>query len=116
MTSRGCVGCLRALAATGPDAPDRTAVVGELLVKARTWPGLRERYDGRGHSCGRKTFHHPDVGNLTPGYQITQVVGTRAQQLITCHAEPGTAGHGALVLPGNLGAHEPAPLAPGHSQ
>lgn len=116
MTSRGCAGYLRALAATGPDAPDRAAVAGELLVKSPDLARLRERYDVRGHSCGRKTFHHPDVGNLTPGYQIMQVAGTRGQQLITCYAEPGTAGHDALVLAGNRGAHEPAPVAPGHWQ
>lgn len=30
---------------------------------ARVW----ERNDVRGHSYGRKTFHHPDVGDVTLG-------------------------------------------------
>ncbi|WP_443066427.1 MmyB family transcriptional regulator [Streptomyces sp. NBC_01262] len=28
-----------------------------------------ERYDVTGHSYGRKTFHHPEVGDLSLGYQ-----------------------------------------------
>jgi transcriptional regulator with XRE-family HTH domain len=101
---RGCVGYLRALAATEPDAPDLAAVVGELLVKSPDFAGLWERYDIRGHSYGHKTFHHPDVGDLTLGYQAMQLAGTTGQHLITYYAETGTPEHDALVLLDNLAA------------
>ena len=103
---RGCVGYLRALAATEPDAPDLASLVGELLVKSPDFARMWERYDVRGHSYGRKTFHHPDVGDITLGYQILQLVGTPSQHLITYHADTGTPEYDALVLLDNLGANE----------
>jgi transcriptional regulator with XRE-family HTH domain len=111
---RGCVGYLRALAATEPDAPDLTGLVGELLVKSADFARLWERYDVRGHTHGRKTFHHPEVGDLTLGYQVMQLVGTPGQHLITYYAEAGTPEHDALVLLDNLGAPTTAvsPTAP----
>ena len=112
---RGCVGYLRALAATEPDAPDLTAVVGELLVKSPEFAGLWERYDVRGHSHGRKTFHHPDVGDLTLGYQSMLLAGAPGQSLITYYADTGTPEHDALVLLDHLGSQpttEPLRLAP----
>ena len=103
---RGCVGYLRALAATEPDAPDLANVVGELLVKSPDFARLWDRYDVRGHSYGRKTFHHPDVGDLTLGYQIMRLIGTPGQHLITYYAEVGTPEYDALVLLDNLGAND----------
>ena len=101
---RGCVGALRALAATEPDAPDLTGLVGELLVKSPDFARLWERYDVRGLSSSRKTFHHPDVGDLTLGYQVMALTGTPGQHLITYYAEAGTPEHDALILLDNLGA------------
>jgi hypothetical protein len=111
-----CAGYLRALAATEPDAPDLAQLVGELLVKSPDFARLWERYDIRGHSYGRKTFHHPDVGDLTLGYQVLQLVGTPGQHLITYYAEQGTAGHDALVLLDHLGANELASVPRGQSR
>jgi MmyB-like transcription regulator ligand binding domain len=47
---RICVGYFRALAATEPDAPDLTNLVGELLVKSPQFARMWERYDVRGHT------------------------------------------------------------------
>jgi transcriptional regulator with XRE-family HTH domain len=113
---RSCVGYLRALAATEPDAPDLAQLVGELLVKSPDFARLWERYDIRGHSYGRKTFHHPDVGDLTLGYQVLQLVGTPGQHLITYYAEQGTAEYDALVLLDHLGANELASVPRGQSR
>jgi hypothetical protein len=105
---RACVGHLRAVAATEPDAPDLTNLVGELLVKSPKFARLWERYDVRGHSYGRKTFHHPDVGDLTLGYQIMQLAGTPGHSLISYYADADTPEHDALVLLDNLRATSPA--------
>jgi hypothetical protein len=111
---RSCVGYLRAAAATEPDAPDLANLVGELLVKSPDFARMWERYDIRGRSYGRKTFHHPDVGDLTLGYQVMQLVGTPGQHLITYYAEAGTAEHDALVLLDHLGANELTSSSPEH--
>ncbi|MET9251123.1 hypothetical protein [Nonomuraea sp. NPDC003709] len=75
---RACVGRLRALAGTEPDAPDLAELVDELLSKSPEFARLWERYDVRAHTQGRKTFHHPDVGDLTLGCQSMQLEGTPA--------------------------------------
>src|SRR5205823_4368467 len=105
---RGCVGYVRALAATEPDAPNLANLVGELLAKSNEFALLWERYDIRGRSHGKKTFHHPDVGDLTLGYQAMQLGGTPAQHLITYYADAGTPEYDALVLLANLGATQKA--------
>ncbi|MFD4505383.1 hypothetical protein [Streptomyces sp. NPDC058457] len=59
---------------------------------------LWERYDVRLHTHGSKTFHHPDVGDLTPGYQKMQIEGTLAQRLVVYYAEPGTPDQDKLAI------------------
>jgi transcriptional regulator with XRE-family HTH domain len=108
---RGCVARLRALAGTDPDAPDLTQLVGELLVKSPDFARLWERYEVRGHRQGRKTFHHPQVGDLTLGYQSMQLEGTPGQRMTAYYAEPATPDHDAMILL-DLAAHAPAPNAP----
>jgi len=102
---RGCVARLRALAGTDPDAPDLAQLVGELLLKSPEFARLWERYDIRARAHGRKTYHHPEVGTLTLGYQSMQLEGTPGHRLITYYAEPGTPEHDAIVLLG-LSAQE----------
>ncbi len=52
----------------------------------------------KAHSHGRKTFHHPDVGDLTLGYQSMQLEGTPGHRLVAYYAEPGTPEYDAMVL------------------
>ena len=47
---------------------------------------------------GHKTFHHPEVGDLTLGYQSMTLNGTPGQALIAYYAEPGTPEHDAVTL------------------
>ncbi|MER5432155.1 helix-turn-helix transcriptional regulator [Streptomyces sp. NPDC002588] len=111
---RGCVARLRALAGTDPDAPDLTRLAGELLLKSPEFARLWERYDVKGHSHGRKTFHHPDVGDLTLGYQSMELEGTPGHRMVTYHAEPGTADHDAMVLLDLLGQEQSTKKTPAH--
>lgn len=52
----------------------------------------------RPHSSATKTFHHPDVGDLTLGYQSMLLEGTPGQRLSAYHAQPGSPDHDAMVL------------------
>ncbi|MDH6214359.1 transcriptional regulator with XRE-family HTH domain [Streptomyces pseudovenezuelae] len=95
---RACVGRLRALAGTEPDAPDLAELVSELHSKSPEFTDLWDRYDVRWHTHGSKTFRHPEVGDVTPGYQSMQIEGTVGQRFIAYYAEPGTPDHDKLVL------------------
>jgi transcriptional regulator with XRE-family HTH domain len=95
---RGCVARLRALAGTDPDAPDLAALAGELLLKSPEFVKLWERYDVRPHSSATKTFRHPDVGDMTLGFQGMLLEGTPGHRLSAYHAQPGTPDHDAMVL------------------
>jgi len=112
---RGCVAQLRALAGTDPDAPDLTHLAGELLLKSPEFARLWEHYDIKGHSHGRKTFHHPDVGDLTLGYQSMELEGTPGHRMVTYYTEPDTADHDAMVLLDMLGQEQPAKGTPAHN-
>lgn len=52
----------------------------------------------RGHTTGRKSFHHPLVGDLTLGYQSMDLSGTSGQRLVAYFAEPGSPEDDALAL------------------
>ncbi|GGM97850.1 helix-turn-helix transcriptional regulator [Streptomyces fuscichromogenes] len=106
---RSCVARLRALAGTDPDAPDLTRLAGELLVKSADFARLWERYDVKARSYGRKAFHHPDIGDLTLGYQSMQLEGTPGHRLVTYYAEPNTSEYDALVLLDMLGSQSSTP-------
>ncbi|WP_052229763.1 helix-turn-helix transcriptional regulator [Streptomyces sp. CT34] len=95
---RGCVARLRALAGTDPDAPDLAHLVGELLLKSPEFARLWERYEVKARAYGQKTFHHPQVGTLTLGFQSMQLEGTPGQRLNAYHADPGTPDYDAMVL------------------
>ncbi|MFJ7072234.1 helix-turn-helix transcriptional regulator [Streptomyces sp. NPDC098781] len=105
---RAAVGRLRSLHSLEPDAPGLAPLVDELLSKSPEFKDLWERYDVRLHTHGSKTFHHPEVGDLTPGYQKMQIEGTRTQRLAFYYAEPGTPDHDKLVLLDMAGVEQSA--------
>ncbi|WP_234531357.1 helix-turn-helix transcriptional regulator [Streptomyces shenzhenensis] len=118
---RGCVARLRALAGTDPDAPDLAQLVGELLLKSEDFARLWERYDVRAHRPGTKRFRHPQVGDLTLGYQSMTLEGTPGQRLVAYYAAPATPEHDAMVLLDMLGTQRtPDPVdraeAPAHDR
>ena len=97
---RGCVARLRALAGTDPDAPDLAGLIGELLLKSPDFAKLWDRYDVARASHGQKpkTFHHPQVGEITLSFQGMQLEGTPGHRLGIYVAEPGTPDHDAMIL------------------
>ncbi|GAA3777266.1 helix-turn-helix transcriptional regulator [Streptomyces coacervatus] len=111
---RSCVARLRTLAGTDPDAPDLTRLAGELLVRSPDFARLWKRYDVKAHAHGRKIFHHPEVGDLTLGYQSMELEGTPGHRLIAYFADPDTPEYDALVLLDMLGS-QPSPAHPARS-
>ncbi|MBV6702225.1 helix-turn-helix transcriptional regulator [Kitasatospora aureofaciens] len=95
---RGCVARLRALAGTDPDAPDLTALVGELLLKSPDFAKLWDRYEVTGRKYATKTFQHPQVGRITLAFQGMQLEGTPGHRMGIYTAEPGTPDHDAMLL------------------
>jgi transcriptional regulator with XRE-family HTH domain len=95
---RVCVTYLRALSGLEPDAPDLAAIVGELVLKSPEFASLWRRYDVHGHTRGNKSFHHPEVGDFTLGFQSMALNGTPGQALVAYYAEPGTPEHDAITL------------------
>ncbi|MFJ8010558.1 helix-turn-helix transcriptional regulator [Streptomyces fagopyri] len=95
---RACVGRMRALAGTDPDAPDLAELVDELLLKSPDFARLWDHYDVRLRSHGHRTFHHPEVGDLTLGYQSMHLDDTPGHRLVAYYAERGTPGYDAMTL------------------
>jgi hypothetical protein len=96
--ARGCVAQLRAVAGTDPDAPDLTALVGELLVKSPDFGRLSGRYEVRRAGAGEKVFRHPTVGTMTLAHEIPDLNRTGGQRLVVYMAPPGTPDHDAMIL------------------
>ncbi|MFI1706414.1 helix-turn-helix domain-containing protein [Streptomyces griseoruber] len=96
--ARACVGRLRALAGTGPDAPDLADLVDELLAKSPDFADLWNRFDVKPHAPDPKTFHHPDVGDLHLGYESMPLEHSQKQRFVVFFAEPGTSDHDKLIL------------------
>ncbi|MER5802129.1 helix-turn-helix transcriptional regulator [Streptomyces mirabilis] len=103
--ARDCVANLQTLAGTDPGAPDLARLVDELVPQSSEFARLWERYDVKAHSCGRKTFHHSEVGDLTVAHQSMQLEGTPGHRVLMFFAEPGTPEHDATALLDLLG-HE----------
>ncbi|MGP4006942.1 helix-turn-helix transcriptional regulator [Streptomyces sp. 4N124] len=95
---RSVVAWLRGLAGIEPDAPDLALIVDELLSKSPEFARMWDRYDVKGNTSGRHTYHHPDVGELALGYQGMTLNGTNSQHLVVFYAEPDTPEYDAMVL------------------
>jgi transcriptional regulator with XRE-family HTH domain len=95
---RGCVARLRSLAGTAPDTPGLSHLIAELRDKSADFAELWEHYDVQGHTTGTKTFHHPEFGVFTLGFQALDLDGTDGHRVIFYYAEPGTPAYDVMVL------------------
>ncbi|MFF3380404.1 helix-turn-helix transcriptional regulator [Streptomyces sp. NPDC002680] len=95
---RGCVARLRALTGTDPETPGLGRLVAELREKSPDFAELWEHYDVQGHTVGTKTFHHPEFGVFTLGFQALDLDGTGGHRVIFYYAEPGTPTYDVMVL------------------
>jgi MmyB-like transcription regulator ligand binding domain len=99
---------LRAIAGTDPDAPDLTALVGELVVKSDEFATMWKRYDVKVKGGGRKHFNHPDIGRFTLDYEVLLPAPSDDQRLVVYQAAPGSPDHDAMLLLAMAGPTEPA--------
>ncbi|MEV6592113.1 helix-turn-helix domain-containing protein [Streptomyces acidicola] len=95
---RSVVAWLRGLVGIEPAAPDLTALVDELLLKSPEFASIWDRYDVQGDAKGYRSFHHPDAGHITLGFQGMALNSTNGQSLVAWYAEPGSPDHDAMIL------------------
>ncbi|MFJ9590111.1 helix-turn-helix transcriptional regulator [Streptomyces acidicola] len=95
---RTCVSGLRAVAGFEPGTPELNRLVEELTSKSPEFAELWPRYEVSSRPSGNKTFHHPEVGDLTLSYEAMQMVTMPGHCFLAFYAEPGTPDHDKLVL------------------
>lgn len=95
-TALATVANLRAHSITAPDSPDLVALVEEVSANSAEFAHLWRRYDLRYRRSEAKSFHHPDVGDLTLSFEVLNF--DDGLRLSILQAEPGTADHDALKL------------------
>lgn len=88
---------LRTAVAADPHGPGLAALVDELIQASPEFADLWQRHDVRHHHTGRKTFHHPVVGNITFLYESCDI-GPAGQRLAIYQTIPGTRDHDAMKL------------------
>jgi transcriptional regulator with XRE-family HTH domain len=84
----------------GRDPYDRklTDLVGELSTRSELFRTWWAAHDVRLHRSGVKRLHHPEVGDLTLGYESMDLTADTGLRLNAYHAEPGTREYDALRL------------------
>jgi transcriptional regulator with XRE-family HTH domain len=98
------VAYLRMDAGCHPDDPQLAALVGELSLKSEEFRRLWATHDVKEKGHGVKRLRHPLVGDLTLSFESFRLADDPNQNLITYHAEPGSASAEALRLLASWGA------------
>lgn len=95
-TAQATVANLRARSVAAPQSPDLAALVEDVSAASAEFARLWKRYDLRYRRSQAKAFHHPEVGNLTLGFEVLNL--DDGLRLSIFQAEPGTPDHDALKL------------------
>jgi transcriptional regulator with XRE-family HTH domain len=91
-----CVANLRHWTGIDPDAPDLSAIHEELAGASADFRRLWDRHDVRPRRTGRKTFHHPQVGDIVLTHQTWHLHDSTAR-LSLYQPEPAHADQVALL-------------------
>lgn len=73
-------------------------LVGELSMNSPEFARLWAGHDVRLCTNGAKRFRHPEVGEMTLGYEVLHLPEGNGQRILTHTAEPGSASFAALRL------------------
>jgi transcriptional regulator with XRE-family HTH domain len=102
------VGDLHLQIARHPDDAALRALVAELRATSERFAGLWAEPPTSASAASRKTFRHPEVGDVTVDCDVLEVVGSDLR-LVLWTAAPGSADADAIALLGVVGlAHLPA--------
>jgi transcriptional regulator with XRE-family HTH domain len=92
------VAMLRTEAGRDPYDRELTDLVGELSTRSDEFRVRWADHNVRLHVTGRKTIHHPIVGDLDLPFEFLPLPGDPGQSLLTYTAEPASASQEALHL------------------
>ncbi|WP_432586634.1 helix-turn-helix transcriptional regulator [Streptomyces sp. HD1123-B1] len=96
--ARRAVSSLRVAAGEHPDDRRLAELIGELTMKSEVFAALWARHAVRRCSFGTKAFHHPLVGPLELGFEMTRLPDSGGQALLMYGAEPGSPAEAGLRL------------------
>ncbi|MFI7062627.1 helix-turn-helix domain-containing protein [Kribbella sp. NPDC050124] len=94
--ARDTLAHLRVNAGQHPDDPEIAALVGELSVKNEAFRRWWADHEVRERSHGRKTFNHPQVGQLTLDFESLRLPDDPDQTVIIYTVEPDSPSETAL--------------------
>ena len=92
------VASLRYVAAQFPDDRNLAGLVGELSLNSPEFASLWAGHAVKLCTSGSKRLRHPEVGELTVGYEVLHLPEGNGQRILTHTAEPGGASFSALRL------------------
>ncbi|WP_040905720.1 helix-turn-helix transcriptional regulator [Streptomyces griseoflavus] len=111
------VALLRTEAGRAPHDGELTGLIGELVTRSEEFRTAWAKHNVRLHHTGRKSFHHPAVGNLTLDFDAMELPAQPGLTLTAYSAAPGTPDHDALRLLASWAATtETSALAPDEDQ
>ncbi|MFI5846017.1 helix-turn-helix domain-containing protein [Catenuloplanes sp. NPDC051500] len=87
-----------------PHHPRIRAVLTELTADSDEFRDLWERHEARGKTLDTKSFHHPEVGDLTLRMHSFDVRSAPGQELVVYHAAPASRESESLRLLASLAA------------
>ncbi|SER60739.1 Helix-turn-helix domain-containing protein [Lentzea xinjiangensis] len=92
------IGMMRTAVAADPTHPRATAIVGELSIRSAEFRRLWARHDVRESVSGTKTFHVPEVGDITLDWDTYPLPGNPGPVMLIYTAEEGSADADRLRL------------------
>jgi transcriptional regulator with XRE-family HTH domain len=92
------VSLLRTEAGRAPHDSDLTGLIGELVTRSEEFRTAWARHNVRLHHTGRKSFHHPVVGDLVLDFDAMELPAQPGLTLTAYSAAPGSAGYDSLRL------------------
>jgi transcriptional regulator with XRE-family HTH domain len=92
------VALLRTEAGRDPYNRALTDLVGELATRSDAFRTRWARHDVRHHHTGVKRFRHPELGDLTVGFNATELAADPGLTLTVYTAEPGSSSEEKLRL------------------
>ncbi len=97
--ARLSVASLRFVAATMPDDPEMSELIGELTRHSDDFASLWRRHPVTRCSHGIKQLHHPSVGELDVPFEVLHLPGDPGQRLLVLAPTPDSpAAHAATLL------------------